>query len=72
MWTSSVLSPNHIPRSGAASYRRRVRQLPLLAATIDLGPLLIDLDPLDLLEDLEPGLASQLRAEQETLQPLPA
>ena len=62
MWTYSPLS--HISRRGAASHRRRVRQLPLLAATIDLGPLEIDIDAVELLEDLDPGLASQLRAEQ--------
>jgi hypothetical protein len=38
-----------------ALHRRQVRRLPLLSRIVEVGDLELDLDPLELLAELEPG-----------------
>lgn len=44
--------------SFSADRRRRVRRLPLLSRLVDVGELQVDIDPLDIMVELDPGFLS--------------
>lgn len=42
-------------KSPSGGHRRQVRRLPLVTQLVDVGDLGIDLDPIEILADLDPG-----------------